>query len=200
MVLAWWLHPQPLWTVRKKLKTAARKCLIGLMCLILEHHALPRSVSEPGMVERCLSVYGEHESVLFQQVCAINIDIFTTINMSCIISLSEAEGIVRFREDVRKIKALADENRLAIMLALQKGEKCGCVLLDELNITQPTLSHHMRVLCDSDLVVARKDGKWMYYSISPQGVAAFRDMIGSYARCSCEIANRSIKDCCTADA
>ena len=43
------------------------------------------------------------------------------------------------REDARRIKALTDENRLAIMLALQHGEKCGCVLLEELNITQPTL-------------------------------------------------------------
>jgi ArsR family transcriptional regulator len=91
-----------------------------------------------------------------------------------------------FREDVRKIKALTDENRLAIMLALQQGEKCACVLLEELNITQPTLSHHMRILCDSELVSGRKDGKWMYYSISPEGVSDFREMIAGYARCDCE--------------
>ena len=91
-----------------------------------------------------------------------------------------------FREDVRKIKALADENRLSIMLALQHGEKCACVLLEELNITQPTLSHHMKLLCDSDLVVGRKEGKWMYYSISPEGTTAFREMIAGYARCDCE--------------
>lgn len=91
-----------------------------------------------------------------------------------------------FREDVRKIKALADENRLAIMLSLQHGEKCGCVLLEELNITQPTLSHHMKLLCDSYLVTGRKEGKWMYYSISPDGVASFREMIQSYASCDCE--------------
>ena len=91
-----------------------------------------------------------------------------------------------FREDVRKIKALADENRLSIILALQHGEKCACVLLEELNITQPTLSHHMKLLCDSDLVVGRKEGKWMYYSISPEGTTAFREMIAGYARCDCE--------------
>ncbi len=91
-----------------------------------------------------------------------------------------------FREDVRKIKALADENRLAIMLSLQHGEKCGCVLLEELHISQPTLSHHMKLLCDSDLVKGRKEGKWIYYSISPEGVAAFRQMIRGYARCDCE--------------
>ena len=91
-----------------------------------------------------------------------------------------------FREDVRKVKALADENRLAIMLALQHGEKCGCVLLEELNITQPTLSHHMKILCDSELVASRKEGKWMHYSLSPEGIASFRNMISAYVRCDCE--------------
>ena len=105
-----------------------------------------------------------------------------------------------FREDVRKIKALTEENRLAIMLALQHGEKCGCVLLEELNITQPTLSHHMRILCDSDLVVGRKDGKWMYYSISPDGVKAFREMIRTYARCDCEDGNETGSCCCSVGA
>ena len=71
-----------------------------------------------------------------------------------------------FREDVKKIKALTDENRLAIMLALQHGEKCGCDLLEELNITQPTLSHHMKILSDCELVQSRKDGKWTFYEIN----------------------------------
>lgn len=101
-----------------------------------------------------------------------------------------------FKEDVRKIKALADENRLAIMLSLQHGEKCGCVLLEELNITQPTLSHHMKLLCDSDLVTGRKESKWMYYSISPEGISAFRDMIGTYARCDCESQSQSTNNRC----
>ena len=73
------------------------------------------------------------------------------------------------------------------MLALQHGEKCGCELLEELNITQPTLSHHMKILADSGLVDYYKDGKWMHYSISAQGVKEFREMIASYARCDCEI-------------
>ena len=101
-----------------------------------------------------------------------------------------------FREDVKKIKALADENRLEIMLLLQQGEKCGCVLLEELNITQPTLSHHMKILCDSNFVIGRKEGKWMYYSISPEGVSAFRAMIGHYARCDCENQENKNYNCC----
>ena len=69
-------------------------------------------------------------------------------------------------------KALADENRIRILQMLQGGEKCACVLLDDLKITQPTLSHHMKILCDSGIVVGRKEGKWIHYSISPDGADA----------------------------
>ena len=66
-------------------------------------------------------------------------------------------------------KALCDENRIRILKLLRTGEKCGCRLLEELNVAQPTLSHHMKILCDSGIVVGRKEGKWMHYSISAQG-------------------------------
>ncbi|MGN0518017.1 MAG: ArsR/SmtB family transcription factor [Acutalibacteraceae bacterium] len=66
-------------------------------------------------------------------------------------------------------KAFCDENRIRILKLLRTGEKCGCRLLEELNVTQPTLSHHMKILCDSGVVVGRKEGKWMHYSISPEG-------------------------------
>ena len=66
-------------------------------------------------------------------------------------------------------KALTDENRIRILRLLHNGERCACKLLAALNISQPTLSHHMKILCDSGLVNARKDGKWMYYSICPDG-------------------------------
>ena len=69
-------------------------------------------------------------------------------------------------------KALCDENRIRILKLLQSGEKCACVLLDDLQITQPTLSHHMKILCDSDIVVGRKEGKWTYSSISSKGAVA----------------------------
>ena len=74
-------------------------------------------------------------------------------------------------------KALADENRLEIIEMLKNGEKCGCELLRALNIGQPTLSHHMRMLCDAGLVVARREGKWMYYSLSPDKMATFESIM-----------------------
>ena len=53
-------------------------------------------------------------------------------------------------------KAFCDENRIKILKLLQSGEKCACHLNDEINVTQPTMSHHMKVLCDSGIVARRK--------------------------------------------
>ena len=69
-------------------------------------------------------------------------------------------------------KAFCDENRIKILKLLQSGEKCACHLNEKINVSQPTMSHHMKVLCDSGVVVGRKDGKWMHYSISPEGAKA----------------------------
>ena len=66
-------------------------------------------------------------------------------------------------------KAFCDENRIRILKLLRGGEKCACMLLEEINVTQPTLSHHMKILCDSGIVIGRKEGKWMHYSISETG-------------------------------
>ena len=74
-----------------------------------------------------------------------------------------------YKEIARTFKALCDENRVRILDLLRSGEQCACMLLEELNISQPTLSHHMKILCDSGLVNGRKEGKWMHYSISEEG-------------------------------
>ena len=74
-------------------------------------------------------------------------------------------------------KAFCDENRIRILKMLRSGEKCACKMLEELNVTQPTLSHHMKVLCDSGVVVGRKEGKWMHYSISGDGAKIAKDLL-----------------------
>lgn len=75
-----------------------------------------------------------------------------------------------YEEIAQVFKAFCDENRLMILEMLQSGEKCACKLLDELNIGQSTLSHHMKILCESGVVVSRKEGKWTYYTISREGI------------------------------
>ena len=74
-----------------------------------------------------------------------------------------------YEANSKVFKAFCDENRLMILEILQSGEKCACHLLEKINISQSTLSHHMKILCDSNIVVGRKEGKWTHYSINPQG-------------------------------
>lgn len=90
-------------------------------------------------------------------------------------------------------KAFCDENRIRIVKMLRSGEKCACKLLEELNVTQPTLSHHMKILCDSGIVVGRKDGKWMHYSISAEGTRVAVDCLKELTTAPCECENKS---CC----
>lgn len=85
-----------------------------------------------------------------------------------------------FREDVILLKALADENRLAILKLLQGGEMCACKLLETLKISQPTLSHHMKILCASGIVDYRKEGKWMHYFISDKGRERLYKLVSEY--------------------
>ena len=75
-------------------------------------------------------------------------------------------------------KAFCDENRIKILRLLSSGEKCACILLEDLQITQPTLSHHMKILCDSGVVTGKKEGKWMHYSISEDGAKAAGKYLG----------------------
>lgn len=74
-----------------------------------------------------------------------------------------------YENEAKVFKAFCDENRLQILEMLRGGEKCGCKLLEELKISQSTLSHHMKILCDSGIVSGRKVGKWTHYSIDRQG-------------------------------
>ncbi len=62
-------------------------------------------------------------------------------------------------------KALSDETRLKIVEMLSCGELCACNILEAFEITQPTLSYHMKILTDCGLVQARKDGAWMRYTL-----------------------------------
>lgn len=63
-------------------------------------------------------------------------------------------------------KALGDESRLEIVYLLKGGELCGCDLLENFKITQPTLSYHMKILTDSGLVIGKKNGSRIRYRIN----------------------------------
>lgn len=64
------------------------------------------------------------------------------------------------------LRALGDKTRMQILSLLRNGEKCGNELLPAVEVGQSTLSHHMKALVESGLIVARKAGKWTYYSLA----------------------------------
>lgn len=82
-----------------------------------------------------------------------------------------------YEKNAKVFKAFCDENRLMILELLQTGEKCACKLLEDLNISQSTLSHHMKILCDSGVVNARKEGKWTHYSINIEGSIYAKELL-----------------------
>lgn len=81
-------------------------------------------------------------------------------------------------EAARAFKALDDENRLRIArIVAERGDVCACRLLDELDMTQPTLSHHMKLLRDCGVVKARKEGRWMHYSLNREVAGALATLL-----------------------
>ena len=78
-----------------------------------------------------------------------------------------------YTEFIAMFKALSDANRLRIFEMLSCCELCACDLLEACDITQPTLSHHMKILCGCGLVKARKDGKCMFYALNAATIHRF---------------------------
>ncbi len=72
-------------------------------------------------------------------------------------------------KNAKVFKAFCDEKRLAILELLRSGEKCACVLIDQMEIPQSSLSYHMKILCESGVVESRQEGKWTHYRLSVSG-------------------------------
>jgi DNA-binding transcriptional ArsR family regulator len=68
-------------------------------------------------------------------------------------------------------KALAEENRLRILLALQGRELCVCQIIELLELAPSTVSKHVTVLRQARLVNGRKDGRWMYYRLADENAS-----------------------------
>jgi ArsR family transcriptional regulator len=96
-------------------------------------------------------------------------------------------------------KAFGDPTRLKIVDMISCGELCACVILEEFDITQPSLSHHMKILCDCGLVKGRKEGKWTYYSLDDKAVQKFKNFLSEVTsnkeNCICHEISIE-EDCC----
>jgi len=80
------------------------------------------------------------------------------------------------------LKALADPTRLrlvSMVAAHEGGEACVCDLTDPLSLTQPTISHHMKVLVDAGILTREKRGKWAYYALVPAALEALSAVLST---------------------
>ncbi len=97
---------------------------------------------------------------------------------------------INYEKYARIFKAVSDPKRLRILSMLSCGEMCACKILEQFNITQPTLSHDMKLLSDAGLVIIRKEGKWCHYSVNQDTLAGIQELISGMA------GNSPLKELC----
>lgn len=85
-------------------------------------------------------------------------------------------------ETAKMFKAFSDERRLEILELLQDRKRCAKELMEELDIGQSTLSHHMKVLCDSKVVEMQREKNFVFYSISEEGSNHVKDILGGLTK------------------
>ena len=105
----------------------------------------------------------------------------TTLSTSCPPLLASALKPDQADELATVLKALADPARLrlvSLIQAQQDGEACVCHLTAPLGLSQPTVSHHLKVLLDAGLVTREQRGSWAYYKVAPESLATLRRLLG----------------------
>lgn len=85
------------------------------------------------------------------------------------------------REEIAaRFKALADPTRVAIINCLSAADEvCVCNLTDTFDLSQPTISHHLKILREAGLVESSRRGTWAYYRLVPEAIDALRSALGA---------------------
>lgn len=100
-----------------------------------------------------------------------------------------------YLDTAKILKAVSDPKRLRIVDMLSCGELCACKILEAFRITQPTLSHDMRVLIEAGIVKDRREGKNIFYSLNHERLTGFQDTLREItapkANCVCHTEERS---------
>jgi ArsR family transcriptional regulator, arsenate/arsenite/antimonite-responsive transcriptional repressor len=79
-----------------------------------------------------------------------------------------------------QFKALADPTRVAIVNHLSAADEvCVCNLVDAFDLSQPTISHHLKILRQAGLVESARRGTWAYYRLVPEAIDALRGALGT---------------------
>ena len=81
-------------------------------------------------------------------------------------------------DTAKMLKAMSDPKRLRIVDMLSCGEMCACVILESFHITQPTLSHDMKLLVEAGIVKDRREGKNIYYSLNRENLSKMHEILG----------------------
>lgn len=104
-----------------------------------------------------------------------------------------------YLENSKVFKALGDPKRAMIVDMLSCGELCACMILEKFNMSQSTLSHHMKLLCGCGLVRSREVGKWTYYSLDADTISKtkqfFCAITSDKENCICKESPNCCKGC-----
>ena len=90
-----------------------------------------------------------------------------------------------FIKVAEKLKAIGEPTRLKILKMLSQEEMCACEIIEQLHLSQPAVSHHLKVLRQNQLIKDRKEGKWIFYSLDHQEYTALlailnKDFLGDH--------------------
>lgn len=104
-----------------------------------------------------------------------------------------------YLENTKVFKALGDPKRVMIIDMLSCGELCACMILEKFEMSQSTLSHHMKLLCECGLVKGRNEGKWTYYSLNEETISKTKQFFCSITSdkesCMCKENSNIRKGC-----
>lgn len=104
-----------------------------------------------------------------------------------------------YLEYTKVFKALGDPKRAMIVDMLSCGELCACMILEKFEMSQSTLSHHMKRLCECGLVKGRNEGKWTYYSLDEETISKAKQFFCSITsdkeNCICKEGTGCCKGC-----
>jgi len=99
-----------------------------------------------------------------------------------------------FQNAASLFHALSDETRLSLLDQLREGERCVCELTEVMKTGQSRLSFHLKVLKDAGLLLDRREGRWMYYSINPDAIDQLEDLVNDLKRAAKSAVSRT--RCC----
>ena len=104
-----------------------------------------------------------------------------------------------YMKNAKVFRALGDPKRAMIVDMLSCGELCACKILEKFDMSQSTLSHHMKILCECGIVKAREEGKWMYYSLDDETISKtkqfFCAITSAKDNCICRDNSKCCKGC-----